>query len=385
MIKVSLPVIVELEEKTRMTVDVHVDGEKNEIWFETDKEYGKYFCTERSDALLVLLFYYAMKNGHDMEFDGEITEELYFGVQHNLIKALHYAAPEFYESKVICKTAKAPLISENKSATGVSGGVDSLSSIYLYTRDECPDSYKLDYITYFNSGAAHYPDGTKVHGENGEDVDVFRLKNAHDISKATGCPLIIIDSNINEFLKIDFTRTHTFRNCGFAMLLQKLLSKYYYASNGLGFDETEVSPKSDTSFYDCVSLHYISNGIIKFYSSLDYCYRKDKTAMLADYEVAQKFLNVCILEGENCGVCKKCRRTVTTLDALGKLDKFSESFDVEKYRNDIKSHYTWVVMNRKTHFFDEIYSMLKKQKKIPFSSVVKGNVLRIIRDIKRKL
>ncbi len=381
MLKIHLPKIVELKEKTRLTVNVDVDGKVTELWFETEKEYGKYFCTERSDAFLVMLFYYAMKNGHDMEFEGEISEELYFGVQYNLVKALHYAAPEFYETKIKCKTTNEPIISANKSATGVSGGVDSLSSIYLYSRGEHPESHKLDYITYFNSGASHYDDGTQVKSKDGDSVEFFRRNNAYAISKAANIPLITMDSNINEFLSIAYIRTHTFRNCGFAMLLQKLLSKYYYASNGLGFSTTEVTPYTAAS-YDCISVHYISNGTIKFYSALDYCYRKDKTKMLFDYDIAQNFLNVCILDGKNCGVCKKCLRTLLTLDAYEKLDEFSQVFDIPKYRANVKKHYAWAAMNRKRDYLDDIYPILKKQKKVPISSIIKGNTLRILRDIK---
>ena len=384
MLKVHLPKVVELGEKTRLTVNVEVDGKESEIWFETDKEYGKYFCPERSDALLVMLFYYAMKNGHDMELDGEVSEELYFGVQYNLVKALHYAAPEFYETKIKCRTTSEPIVSENKSATGASGGVDSLSSIYLYSVGDRPESHKLDYITYFNSGASHYDDGTKVKSKDGESVEEVRLENAKTISKAANIPLIAMNSNINEFLGIAYIRTHTFRNCGFAMLLQKLLSKYYYASNGLGFETTEVTPYTNIGSYDCVTLHYISNGTIKFYSALDYCYRIDKTAMLLDYPVAQKLLNVCILDGKNCGVCKKCKRTLLTLDAYDRLDDFSEAFDIPKYKAERKKHYTWAAMNRKTDFLDDIYPVLKAQKKIPFTSALIGNILRVLRAIKRK-
>lgn len=74
---------------------------------------------------------------------------------------------------------------------------------------------------------------------------------------------------------------------------------------------------------------FISTG-----GSLD---RITKTKTIADYAPAYKYLNVCVTAIENDSTCFKCVRTMLTLDALGKLDKFSAVFDVQYYMNHRKN------------------------------------------------
>ena len=54
-----------------------------------------------------------------------------------------------------------------------------------------------------------------------------------------------------------------------------------------------------------------------------------KLKIVADYAPSYKYLNVCLKDGNNCGRFEKCVRTMTGLDALGKLDYYREVFDVE--------------------------------------------------------
>ena len=62
--------------------------------------------------------------------------------------------------------------------------------------------------------------------------------------------------------------------------------------------------------------------------------RTQKTENIADWEIAQKYLNVCIntIDGSNCSKCSKCMRTLIPLEAMGKLEKFTGVFDLGTYR-----------------------------------------------------
>ena len=63
--------------------------------------------------------------------------------------------------------------------------------------------------------------------------------------------------------------------------------------------------------------------------------RVDKLKKIVDWEIAQKYLNVCLdktNDASNCGTCPKCLMTLMTLEILGKLDEFSEVFDMADYR-----------------------------------------------------
>lgn len=385
MMHIAVPQIKELGEKTRLTATVTVDDVANEIWFETDYEYGKYFCCERSDALFVMLFYYAMKNHHDMVFDGEITEQLYYGIKNNLIPAMCSEDSRFYNPEIKCKTTNEVFKTEGIAATGISCGVDSLSTLYANSGDRCPENFKVKYLTFFNAGAACFPDGSKVLTWNGTDIEKIRIENAQRLAMELGMPLIIVDSNVSEFLKIDYVYTHTHRNCAMAMLFQKLISKYYYASTGYGFEKPNMTMEDTAGEADIISLHYISNGIISFYSSLDYCRRFEKTDMISDYPIAQKYLNVCIKEGENCGKCPKCLRTLTTLDALDKLENFSLVFNLDEYRKNRKKYLLYTVWNKDEHFYDDIYRVLKRKKSYSLWMIIYGHMLMVAKKLKRKI
>ena len=77
-------------------------------------------------------------------------------------------------------------------------------------------------------------------------------------------------------------------------------------------------------------LQCLSTESLQFILS-DYATRIEKTKVIADDPIANKFLDVCFCFN-NCGKCSKCRRTLVTLDILGKVDNFKESFNIEDFK-----------------------------------------------------
>lgn len=98
-----------------------------------------------------------------------------------------------------------------------------------------------------------------------------------------------------------------------------------------GFSESYIIPLIQTNNLELI---------------IDGCqYRRvDKIKNIADWDIAQKYLNVCLertADASNCGVCSKCLRTLLPLEILGKLDSYSAIFDIPKYREvslDYKIH-----------------------------------------------
>ncbi|MBO6048284.1 MAG: hypothetical protein J6P33_00695, partial [Spirochaetales bacterium] len=73
---------------------------------------------------------------------------------------------------------------------------------------------------------------------------------------------------------------------------------------------------------------YISGGVQK---------RIEKIAYLAKQgPEIRRLLHVCIHDplpgSQNCGVCSKCIRTELAMEGLGVLDRFSEAFPLDVYR-----------------------------------------------------
>jgi hypothetical protein len=63
--------------------------------------------------------------------------------------------------------------------------------------------------------------------------------------------------------------------------------------------------------------------------------RVEKTIQIIDYPPVKDFLNVCVninrSDENNCSICKKCCRTLLTLEAAGHLDDFSRVFEIDAY------------------------------------------------------
>lgn len=82
--------------------------------------------------------------------------------------------------------------------------------------------------------------------------------------------------------------------------------------------------------------------------------RSEKTANIAGWDIAQKHLNVCIVPengAHNCSCCSKCMRTLMPLEAMGKLDEFSEVFDLDVYRKNSHKNKVMIMASYKKEGF----------------------------------
>ena len=91
--------------------------------------------------------------------------------------------------------------------------------------------------------------------------------------------------------------------------------------------------------------------------------RMTKLKSVVKYAPSYKYLNVCLDEGDNCGKCEKCVRTLLGIDALGALDKYSKMFDIVYYREH-KSWYLVQMLKRISdgkHDYFEMYPYFKNE------------------------
>ena len=96
--------------------------------------------------------------------------------------------------------------------------------------------------------------------------------------------------------------------------------------------------------------------------------RSQKTALVADYEPATRYLNVCYGHDTldaNCSVCGKCRRTLLTLEILGKLDAFGRVFDVDRYRREVRRRLiAETIVGEKSNLFARHLMDLARERKV---------------------
>jgi hypothetical protein len=146
--------------------------------------------------------------------------------------------------------------------------------------------------------------------------------------------VVKVDSNITNVLKMDFILTSTTRNISAVLQLQKLCRRVYFAS-GYRYQDCHSNAAETQAYSDPVAVHLLSTENLDCISAGCEYSRVEKTIKVADFDLARRYLNVCGSdngEGTNCSRCFKCRRTLVTLDILGKLELFAGVFDLNHYR-----------------------------------------------------
>lgn len=153
-----------------------------------------------------------------------------------------------------------------------------------------------------------------------------------------GLPVYQVNSNLHAFThKIGEQRMGYFALWSCALSLEKAIKKYY-ASSSNEYEEIKNFSKymkdfDMAEFCESYLVPLIQTESMEFI--VDGCqYRRTlKTENISDWDIAQKYLNVCVNseDGSNCSKCSKCMRTMIPLDAMGKLDKFSDVFNFDVY------------------------------------------------------
>jgi len=335
MIRIGEPRVIESGNKARLICDILVDEKKKEIFLEVDLGYGKYLCTERADAYLIVLFYYAMRNGHDIVCDSPVTEDLYYQITEYLIPVLIEKGRGILKNITInCQTASNI---ENAGAvvTGLTCGVDSFHAI-LNNLNSKYRSRRLTHLIIMSLADSYKKKG------NYEMISNKLYEKARIVSEKLELPLVEINSNIRELFPIP--PMHTLIRTFGIYALQKLFSVYYFAS---GFPiwtfNINDSITTDSARYDLFLCKELSTKNLTIYSEGAQRNRYDKLEYIVDNDIVKKNLHVCIEDYINCGECSKCIRTMCALDCMDKLYDYKNVFDVEKYYNNIDYYLNKVI------------------------------------------
>ena len=351
-------------ETLKINCEVDVNDERRTLFFIVDVAYETYITVDRADAFLVMLFYFAMRDGHDLVFESPLSEQLLYQVQTYLVDALHKANPSYRKINITCPYTEREGYGGSAVGTGMSCGVDSLFTLHAHQNMLVPEGYRVTHLSFFDVGAFQFDDGLVAKSRSGADLFSEQLQHAKACAGDAQLPLLVVYSNLGTCFAHKHVYVHTFRNCGTALLFQKLFGVYYYSS-GYVLDQFLCSPNVSTGQYDLFSVPLLSTESTRFYSFSPSCARQEKTAAIQDDPLAQKHLLVCTHEGENCGLCHKCARVLIALDSLDALPKFAAVFDLDQYRKARTSQIGYAIASREKDYFSEIYPALKSKGKIP--------------------
>lgn len=304
-------------------VEVESMGEESELWFSLDGQYAD-LISERSDAALLALLIPAMARGEDVTVEGKVSERLHYHLSGPYQKILQIMMPRLHKVAITAER----LVDEGKRApgvaTGFSGGVDSFCLLADHFYDEITEGFRITHLLFNNVGS---------HGRGAEKLFRERYDRLAPAVERMGLPFVAVDSNVGLFYDgFSFQQTHTARNAAVALMMQRGIGRYIYAST-FDYELVRIYATYDMSYGDPVSLPLLSTGSLDAISAGSEYRRVDKTARIVELQDAREYLDVCVRgdRSGNCSSCWKCLRTLLALEILGALDGFGGVFDVKEY------------------------------------------------------
>ena len=355
--------------------------EESGLWFAVPKEYKQYLCDERGDAFVAAFLWYAMITGSDIESEALLSEKLLFNIKHYLIPALCTNKNGYKRIEINGPSTDIPVNNVGGVGTGMSCGVDSFYTMHEYTRKDIPKKYKISHLTYFNMGAIFHPNRAskkqytlKEFYETTDRMSEEKRENARQFSELSQIPLVYVKSNLDsDYYRGAYGHTGVYRNCAMALSLQGLFAIYYNSSGGWpGYFDLSLTEGSQ--HYEALICQCLSTESLSFILS-DYVTRAEKTAIIADDKLAQKYLDVCFCFN-SCGKCTKCIRTLVTLDILGKTDLYSGIFDIDYFKKHREEAYFQILKTKdgdekedNAVFAKDLYRMAKEKGIIPKKSL----------------
>lgn len=368
MITIGKPYITETANHTKLNSVISIDGEKHEIWYETEKDYGKYLCYEKADAFLVGILPLAMAFGHDIYVENcPISEKLYWQLTNMEIPALAKFSNYYKHISLKCSLSNEAFESY-AVGTGFSAGVDSFYTLLKNINKETT-AFNITHLTFFNVGACGSYGGQKA-----EERYIKRIALFEKDVKDFGLSFVKVNSNISDFIMMSYNFTHSFRSCSAVLALQKLFCKYYYSAD-YSLNEFSFDPY-DSSFYDLMNTTCFSTESIDFCTTGAVENRIEKLQYISQHPQTYKILNVCNTHDENCRTCEKCIRTMAGLYSINKLDNYREVFDIDYFNIKLKKNMAFVLSKSKDGTVEALYykqivdSCKNNNVKIPFMSYI---------------
>lgn len=355
-----------------IVADLSIEGNYEQLIININEVCVPYVTVDRIDSIVVGFLYFAMKNGYDFESNIPMTQDLWYNIVYHFVPCLAMGNPHLHRPSITCPFVDAVDISTKKyNATGISCGVDSLYTIATNTSNDIPIENRLNALCFFNVGAA-----MKGGDELRTPLVKGRLKNAENFAKEYGYPLFFIESNIHllidKYSEYSHVVNHEYVALFCVLLIQKGIKQYHYSSGYSILDFTirnADNKELPSGHYDILTFGLITTLGMTWYSEGADKSRMEKVETLVKWESSYKYLNVCVDEPDNCGICFKCIRTLLNIDAVGNIDDYKEAFDVEFYKKNRKYYLRrlYIEVKWKHDFYmSEIYPYFKKEMTISF-------------------
>ncbi|MCL1986503.1 MAG: ELKS/Rab6-interacting/CAST family protein [Firmicutes bacterium] len=386
MIKLKNFYITEEDGKSRLIQPVEVDGNNFDVYVEVESQHQKYFVTDRADAILIGIVHMAMRQNHDIYSELPITGELLYNLNNILIPMLTKYDPTLTKIKINASPINEPVQNFGGVGTGLSLGVDGLTTISQYHNHPI-ENMRLTHFLTFNDG---------VFGgyfqESGWDLQARLIYQKQlQLIQDIGLPLIMINTNLHNLVRLKGDLWVNYCSAYNFFCLGKLFQKYYFSSTGWDYSQFTLYPTGNN--FDSDQYNLLFNATVNTKNNLTVLSgggelnRFEKMEIISKNPLAHKYLHSCLTQAFNCGVCIKCRRNLLALDALNCLDKFTTTYDIQQYRQNREEYLYTLIANYidKTlsyeHYYQEVYQILQAREPELFEKIEKqlttGKVLEL--------
>ena len=369
---------IELKDDLTYVVS-HVKDEsqqiEQDIFYSVPNEYGQFLTDDVADAFVVGALLPAALYNEDIYVDAPVSEKLYYNITNSVLFTLSFIYGN--KIKLNVKELVRPDYHGEAVGCGCSLGVDSFAAMMRHLSPECPESYRITHLTYFNVGAMGYVDLEKAEQSYQKDLQLVKA-----FASKINLPVVCLSSNFSLLYKdFDFDASGLYRNFSAALSLQKLFRRYLYGSS-YTIRENGFS-KSHSGYYEFLLAPWLSTENMEIVIANPDMTRVDKTRYIADNPLAQKSLYVCWKElianrwpdsriakikdeHLNCSRCDKCKRTMLALDLLGSLPLYHDVSDIPHWQI-IKDRYIARVIAQKNinTFYAELYSLMDEVGYVP--------------------
>lgn len=297
------------------------------MWFEFPESYQQ-FVTDRADGFAVALLLLAMVLGENIEVRGVLSPRLVYGMQEYQRVFNCWFPQQFKLIEIECNNYQPLQASDVKGgvASAFSGGVDSFYTLWSHLPQQQQDpNYQVKY-------------GLFIHGYDiflEDEATYNTAQQAYaEMMHQQGLELLVGRTNVYSFAsKLDWALSHGTALIGFAMVLGRMLSRFFIPS---GYTYKDSNLRGGT---DPVLDHLLSTETLEIIHDGASVTRVEKTAVIAKWAETYSLLRVCWVKPDglrNCCQCEKCVRTMTTLEMFGTLSKyltFPEPLERQKIRS----------------------------------------------------
>jgi hypothetical protein len=303
-----------------------------------------------------------------------VSERLFYSISSRYQALLQTVYPELHTVNIYAEEVQPADEQAKGVATGFSGGIDSFSILADHHYSSPPPGFELTHLLYNNVGS---------HASGGDRLFRERYERLVPAAERIGLPFVAVNSNLDSFYEnFRFQKSHTPRNASVALLLQRGIGRFLYAS-AFDYSNIEVEETYDSAYFDPITLPLLSTGNLDALSVGSEYSRVEKTLQVTGLEDAHEFLDVCILDDKpsNCSTCWKCKRTLLTLEIAGLLDTFEDVFDLDAYRS-VRESYLVSVLNSSDPLLQEIAEFAAHQN---YTFPLKTKLHSLARSAKHKL